>query len=94
VVHNDFVTRLAWAAALDSGEMDRLLADYTAQIEAHVLMYQEKRRRETISPSRTPREAKLWESIEAHAIGFYESELTWLREVKRNLDAIGNGDGE
>lgn len=94
VVRDDFVARLAWVAMLDPGETDRLLATYTAQIEAHVLMYQEKRRRETISPSRTPREAALWESIDAHAIAFYESELLWLREVKRHLDAIGNGDGE
>ena len=85
VVRDDFVARLAWAASLDPRETDRLLTAYTAQIEAHVLMYREKRRRETMSPSRTPREIALWESIDAHAIAFYESELVWLRDLKRNL---------
>lgn len=94
VIRNDFVTRLAWAAMLDHRETDRLLATYSAKIEAHVLMYQEKRRRETMSPSRTLREAALWESIDAHAISFYESELLWLRELKIQLDAIGNSGSE
>ena len=94
VVRDDFVARLAWAATLESDETDRLLEAFTAQIEAHVLLYREKRRRGTSSPSRTPREAALWESIDARAIAFYESELLWLREVKQRLEAVGNGAGE
>ncbi|MFA5853409.1 MAG: PadR family transcriptional regulator, partial [Spirochaetales bacterium] len=94
VVRDAFVARLAWASILDPGEMDSLLSTYAAQLEAHVLMYQEKRRRETLSPSRTPREAALWESIDAHAIDFYKSQLLWLRELKLGLDAIGIGNAE
>jgi PadR family transcriptional regulator, regulatory protein AphA len=85
IVRSEFTTRLAWAARLPPEDMDRMISSYEKTLEAQALMYREKLRRGTVSPSRSRLEAMLWESIDAHAIAFYEQELGWLRELKKRL---------
>jgi PadR family transcriptional regulator AphA len=85
MVRSEFTTRLAWAAGLPQKELDQMLSSYETQLEAQVLMYREKIRRGTVSPSRSRIETMLWESIEAHAIAFYEQELIWLQELRKRM---------
>ncbi|HTX73294.1 MAG TPA: PadR family transcriptional regulator [Rectinemataceae bacterium] len=84
-VRSDFTTRLSWAAQLSPAELEQMLDAYERQLLAQVLMYREKLARGTISPSRTPLEKRLWESIEVHAIAFYEQELQWVKGLREDL---------
>jgi DNA-binding PadR family transcriptional regulator len=82
LARNDFATRLAWAHQLPKRELLAMLDAYTAGVEAHLTLYRERCRRGEPSPARNPRESALWDSIQIHALGFYESELRWLDELR------------
>lgn len=83
LARNDFATRLAWANALPDSELLGILDDYAASVEAHLLLYRERCRRGEAAPARSPRESALWESVQNHALGFYESELRWLGDIRK-----------
>lgn len=83
---NDFATRLAWARSLPDSDLLGIVDDYAKSVEAHLILYRERRRRGEPSPARDPREAALWNSIQEHALGFYESELRWLRELRLAIE--------
>jgi PadR family transcriptional regulator, regulatory protein AphA len=82
---NLFLVQLAWADPLTPDELDRLLERYENEINVHLLMYQEQKRRKTINPARTPRESYLWDMIAANGVAFYENELTWVRQLRQEL---------
>ncbi|MCE1197189.1 PadR family transcriptional regulator, partial [bacterium] len=89
LARNDFATRLAWAHQLPEPELLAILDGYAASVEAHLALYREKCRRGEPSPARSPREAALWGSVQEHALGFYESELEWLRGLR--LETLRQG---
>ena len=89
LARNDFATRLAWAHQLPEPELLAILDDYAAGVEAHLLIYRERCRRGAPSPARDRREAALWDSIQEHALDFYESELRWLRELRLEIPRRG-----
>lgn len=85
LARDDFATRLAWAFSLPDPQLLAILDNYAASVEAHLLLYHERRRRGEPAPARDSREVALWESIQEHAIGFYESELRWLRDLRLTI---------
>lgn len=85
VLRSEFNTRLAWAGSLSRKELWEIVAAYESQLAAQVVMYRERARRGFSSPERSPLEIRLWESIEAHAIAFYEREAAWVGSLKDEL---------
>ncbi|MBN2115565.1 MAG: helix-turn-helix transcriptional regulator [Anaerolineales bacterium] len=97
---NTFLVQLAWADGLSSEELDALLGKYEAEIQMQASMLQMQKQEKNIAPSgkirdayinaaqaRTPREAVLWTMIQENWISFYESELRWVRKLRKQLSA-------
>lgn len=82
---NPFLIQLAWADLLEPGELDTLLEQYEYEIHLQSLMYGEQKRRSRINPARTQRESYLWEAISENRIAFYENELAWVRQLRKDL---------
>jgi PadR family transcriptional regulator, regulatory protein AphA len=78
-----FLVQLAWADRLQGGELDRLLEQYEAEVEAQCLMARERqKRRSEPGPARTPREGYIWRMISENNAGKWESELGWVRKLR------------
>ena len=95
---NPFLIQLAWADRLDEDELDGQLAKYEDQMQMQLTMFQMQAQQGNISPSgtprdayintalaRTPREALLWSMIHENWISFYQSELDWVRRLRKEL---------
>ncbi|MGE5652699.1 MAG: DUF4180 domain-containing protein [Bacillota bacterium] len=82
---NDFLIRLAWADQLKPDELISLLSRYENELRQQVLLLQEKERRGTFTPDRTPREAYLWDMIHDNTISTYVNELEWLQRLRQGL---------
>lgn len=84
-IKNTFLVQLAWADQLNTDELDALLAQYEEEVSVQLAMAQEQKRRSRNSPQRTERETYLWQMIAENQIGFYESDLNWVRKLRREL---------
>jgi PadR family transcriptional regulator, regulatory protein AphA len=92
---NTFLMQLAWADLLSASELVSLLSAYRTEVEAQLFTLRGLKKRITkhpsrasISPTRTAREALLWEKVFDHQIALYEAELTWLQGVERDLEMM------
>ena len=88
-LRNRFLVQLAWADSLDRASLDGLLAGYEHEVEMQLLMRREMRKRGTVSPARTPRETFLWKMIDENGIAACESELAWVRKLRRDMPEPG-----
>ena len=86
---NTFLNQLAWADRLSAEELDGLLARYEHEVEMQVLMLEERGRRGTLNPARTPREAYLWREISGYFVTAYTNELAWVRGLRQGAAALG-----
>ena len=84
-LRNTFLIQLSWADQLEPSELDSLLDKYEYEIHMQLLMRQERDRRGSTSPARTPREAYLWDMIFQNWIISYEDELAWVRKLRKEL---------
>jgi PadR family transcriptional regulator, regulatory protein AphA len=84
-LHNTFLIQLAWADQLSSAELDAMTGKYAEEVEVQIRMLHEKRRRKADTPSRTPREAFLWEKISQNLLALYQGELDWVRSLQKEL---------
>lgn len=87
-LRNTFLVQLAWADQLNSGELDVLLEKYEYEVEMQLALYQEKKRRNQINPSRTKREQFLWDSISNNVIESFENELAWVNKLRSELSEM------
>ncbi len=95
VLRSDFTTRLAWAAGLEYASRKHLIDRYAQSLEAHILMCEERGRRNPEQPARSDLEKALWAAADRHSLEFYRAELKWLGEIHKILesDAVaGNTD--
>lgn len=92
-VRQSFLVQLAWADLLSEAELDALLAQYEEEVQTKRLMLLEQQQRNTDLPQRTLRERLLWEKIGANTLGFYEGELRWVQELRRELLTGWQGEG-
>jgi PadR family transcriptional regulator, regulatory protein AphA len=84
VFKKTFLVQLAWAAGLETPELDGLLAKYEDEINMQLLMLNEKKRRgEELNPARTSREKYIWEMITENYLRSYAAELAWVQELRR-----------
>jgi PadR family transcriptional regulator AphA len=84
---NPFLIRLAWADLLNGLELEALLDRYEEEILIQLRMQEEKARRPSEAPNRTPRETYLWAKITGHLADVYRHELDWVRQVRNGLSA-------
>lgn len=84
-----FLIQLAWADRLNAGELDNLLSKYEEEIKIQLLLQQEKKKRGTHVPNRTPREAYIWNMIFENIISSYKNELSWVRKMRLELQEKG-----
>jgi PadR family transcriptional regulator, regulatory protein AphA len=86
-------TQLAWAECLSDEELDGLLAGYERALEAQAIMCRETMRRQSAAPDgreprRSDRERLIWRSIDENQVAFYESELSWTRNLRLRLKEL------
>lgn len=84
---NVFLIQLTWADLLNFEELNKLLLKYEEEVRMQLLMQQEKARRSTNAPQRTPREVFLGEMIATNIINSYENELNWVIKLRQDLEA-------
>jgi PadR family transcriptional regulator, regulatory protein AphA len=84
-LRNTFLIQLAWADQLQPAELDELLGKYEYEVEMRLLMCQEQERRGSLNPARTERETYLWNMVAQNYIGYYESELAWVRKLRQGV---------
>jgi DNA-binding PadR family transcriptional regulator len=84
-LRNSFLVQLAWADQLEPDELDSLLEQYEHEIRMQALMCREQKRRDPLNPARTRRETYLWNMISDNWIMFYETELTWVQQLREEL---------
>ncbi|MBI5549097.1 MAG: PadR family transcriptional regulator [Deltaproteobacteria bacterium] len=84
-LRNSFLCQLAWADALQTAELDDLVGKYEHEVEMRLLVCREKIRREPPAPNRTARETFLWKMVHDNCVRAYEAELSWARELRREL---------
>jgi PadR family transcriptional regulator, regulatory protein AphA len=89
-LRNSFLIQLAWADLLTDDEINLLLEKYEEEVQMQLLIQQEKVRRGSLSPSRTQREAHLWNMISENTISFYENELNWIKKLRKGLKGEPN----
>lgn len=83
---NSFLIQLAWVDQLKQAELEALLEKYEMEVARQLLMEQEKSKRGGVAPQRNPRETYLWKKISANITSFYENELRWVRELRKELN--------
>lgn len=88
--------QLAWADTLPPTTLDNLLAQYEDEVQTQAVISraqmkpgQAGERARFLDPSgaRSPREAILWRAVLQNWAAFYESELAWVRNLRRELNA-------
>jgi DNA-binding PadR family transcriptional regulator len=95
---NSFLIQLAWADQLSAEELDTLCGKYEAEMRIQLSMLQIQQKQGNLSPSgtlrdayinptlaRTPREALLWNMIQENWIVNCETELSWIRKLRKQL---------
>lgn len=80
-----FLVQLAWADQLSAEELNDLLSRYEYEIKMQILSHQEKKRRGSFSPERTPREKLIWDMIDQNIVSSYENELEWVSQLRREI---------
>lgn len=83
---NYFLIRLMWADQLAPAALDSLLERYETELEQRLAMAREQARRGSSLPPATARGQLLRQRIAENWIAFYETQLNWVRNLKRELD--------
>ncbi|PKO13040.1 MAG: PadR family transcriptional regulator [Chloroflexi bacterium HGW-Chloroflexi-10] len=85
---HEFLIQLGWADQLSSAELDSLLSNYEDEVFALGLLVQASVKNPQLHPARTMRENLLWDSIAENWSGYYQYELEWVRNLRRQLQTL------
>ncbi len=80
-----FLIQLAFADQLTLPEINQLIDQYAAEVEALLAMQRETARREKGSANKNPREAYLRVLISENITASYEQELIWVKHLRDGL---------
>lgn len=83
-----FLHQLMWAEGLDTQEMDALLEAYLNAVGEKLFFLRVQAEEGPDKPNRTPREKYLWDMIYKNWIDQYETELSWIRQIRRELQEM------
>lgn len=87
-VKQAILVQLAWADQLTPAELDDLLSRYEEDVRVQALMLGEQGRRKLATPQRTARERALWNAIMQNRLRFYEAELKWVSQLRKELTEL------
>ncbi len=82
---NNFLIQLTWADRLSAEDLDDLLAKYEDEVETQILITRAPKQQELLAQARSPRERYMWEMILKNRTMRYETELTWVRNLRQEL---------
>jgi len=80
-----FLHQLMWADGLDAQELDALLEAYLNAVGEKLFFLRVQADEGANKPGRTPREKYLWDMIHKNWIAQYETELSWIRQIRQEL---------
>ena len=86
-IRNTFLIQLAWAEALTAPELDDLIRRYTEEVHTLLVMHEEKLRRGSSAPNRSPREAFIWKMISENVTASLKTELSWVHKLRQGLNS-------
>jgi PadR family transcriptional regulator, regulatory protein AphA len=84
-IRNPLLAQLTWADQLEVDAVVPLLATYEANVQAQIVMLREQARRSSANGESTA----LRDRIAQHWIAYYELELDWVRELRRDIESRG-----
>ena len=77
-----------WADSLNAQEMDALLEAYLNTVGEKLFFLRVQADEGPDKPERTPREKYLWDMIYKNWIAQYETELSWIRQIRQELEQM------
>lgn len=80
-----FLHQLMWADCLDPQQLDAQLEAYLNTVGEKLFFLRVQAEEGPDKPKRTPREKYLWDMIYKNWIDDYETELSWIRQIRREL---------
>jgi DNA-binding PadR family transcriptional regulator len=83
-----FLHQLMWADSLTAQEMDALLEAYLNAVGEKLFFTRVQAEEGPNKPERTPREKYLWNMIHKNWIAQYETELSWVRQIRKELQEM------
>ena len=83
-----FLHQLMWADSLNAQELDELLEAYLNTVGEKLFFLRVQADEGPDKPERTPREKYLWDMIYKNWIAQYETELSWIRQIRRELSEM------
>jgi PadR family transcriptional regulator, regulatory protein AphA len=83
-----FLNQLMWADCLDGNKIDELLEAYLNVVGEKLFFIRVQADRKPNMPERTQRERYVWEMIQKNWIVHYETELKWIRQMRKELSAM------
>jgi len=83
-----FLHQLMWADSLDSQELDAQLEGYLNAVGEKLFFTRVQAEEGLEKPERTPREKYLWNMIYKNWIAQYETELSWIRQMRQELEQM------
>jgi PadR family transcriptional regulator AphA len=78
---NTLLLQLTWADQLEPDDLDKMLAHYEDELQVHLMMLQEKMRRQRTTQPSTGFEDR----IADHWLSFYELEQTWVSALRQEV---------
>ena len=83
-----FLHQLMWADSLDTQTMDAILEAYLNAVGEKLFFLRVQADERPNMPERTPREKYLWDMIHKNWIAQYETELSWIRQMRLELQEM------
>jgi len=83
-----FLLQLGWADRLSPTELDALLEQYQEEMQALAVIARARSTNNPHQPSRTTREALLWQAIGTNWVLFYENEVSWAHDLRTQLQSL------
>ena len=80
--------QLMWADGLNAQKLDELLEAYLNAVGEKLFFVRVQADRRLNMPERTPREKYLWDMIYKNWIDQYETELSWIRQMRQELEQM------
>lgn len=85
---NALLMQLTWADQVDPAQLEKMLAAYEEELQAHLLMIGEQVRRYG-DQQKTKTAVPLWNRIADHWLSFYQLELDWVNALRDELSKKG-----
>jgi len=87
-IKKPFLNQLMWADSLSVQEMDEILAAYLNAVGEKLFFLRVQADERPNMPERTPREKYLWDMIHKNWINQFELELSWIRQLRQELQQM------